>query len=909
MRKANSSGTLLRKTRYWWRALLGMALAVAMLLAMALPQGQWNLLGAEKAQAATVQQMFDALPDASTVPNMTEAQKAQARKKLLNARLAYWGTQGPDGSVDTSHGDALGEALTVWPDGVTADDVKDYIDENFTKPTDFDGQAGGSVWPETVWYTVRTWGSDWRKLTYTNASGFTSTVFPKSAADVVEYLGYECVSQAWILLNKPLDGPLYGYQLLQSIQGIQILDAGKYTGYQFQEEAYEAVAKASGRDLPNQRHFTAKGPYWKVKSAFPVLNLPEHSFDFNLPRTFSGAVDLSSTTQYFPYEGYVVRGSKPTVVNIDTLLQWYKKGEVNLNTKIEMPNWLCNPLGAGCSMPIVDPSFAKYANIIQDYDGEVTDAVTTPGGNAISMSIPGNGADGNYQEMLGFQYVYNYYANTQMQSNSIDYYYRLHVKYLSVIDAESLAVLSGFRFIKKDDGSQKTLPGAVFEVYQKDDSGNEVAPHQAQRDANGNIQFDQNGNIEWAADKIQVTSDANGEVKVPDLEPGTYYYREITAPNDYQLDSTEHQITVNAVSDIPSDITVQSGSTSTMKTLPSAVKLKTNKEARNTSSWLVALDNKSLILDGTTLNTSKASDYGGDVFVENDGDAITVPAASQMPDKYKYRVIGYQNKDDALASRNGKVEYGGDAGDTLSNAVKWVNDQITDSTLADVSPILRLEPVDKVVVDDSYLTGTAPTVTNKPKPQQVKGSFSFAKRDGDETSKALAGATFRLFECKAGAGRCGTGTSAGDVIDPDDPGDAWTRVGSDVTSGGDGLVTFDDLARPGEYRLVEVASPAGYAKPAGQWRVTYSDRDVVEPRIESVGEAPAFFTVSRSLAAGASVSPASVRAGNSMLAVPNYKTIAVPSTGGRGLMLFSLAGFGLLLAGVTVLSIEARRRG
>ncbi|MBT1164334.1 SpaA isopeptide-forming pilin-related protein [Bifidobacterium felsineum] len=312
--------------------------------------------------------------------------------------------------------------------------------------------------------------------------------------------------------------------------------------------------------------------------------------------------------------------------------------------------------------------------------------------------------------------------------------------------------------------------------------------------------------------------------------------------------------------------------------------------------------------DDSKLDTSKAEDYGGDVFATNRS-RIAVNGADSVPDTYKYRVIGYQTKDNALASKNGKVEYGGSAssGVSLSDAVAWVNAQISNKNLENVSPILRLEPVNKVVVDDSYLTGTAPTVTNKPKPQEVKGSLSFAKRDGDEQSKALAGATFRLFECKAGAGKCGTGTSANDVIDPDNPGDAWKQLGSDVTSGDDGLVTFNDLTKPGEYRLVEVASPAGYAKPSGQWRVTYADRDTVEPKVEAVGEAPAFFQTARS-AAGASVSPASTRAGNSMLAVPNYKTIAVPSTGGRGWLISSLAGFGLLLAGVTVLSVESRRR-
>ncbi|MBT1164721.1 SpaA isopeptide-forming pilin-related protein [Bifidobacterium felsineum] len=208
----------------------------------------------------------------------------------------------------------------------------------------------------------------------------------------------------------------------------------------------------------------------------------------------------------------------------------------------------------------------------------------------------------------------------------------------------------------------------------------------------------------------------------------------------------------------------------------------------------------------------------------------------------------------------------------------------------------------KVPVKDSGIA-----FTNTVVPQPVKSLFSFVKRDGD-SGTVLSGAKFRLFQCTAGADKCGT-----DLINPDNPGSEWKKVGDDTTSGENGMVSFD-VEKPGEYRLVEIQAPAGYQKPTGQWRVTYG-KDDTKPTIKAIGEVPAFCDPSSDQCPGgkssSSVSTASVMpaAAQTPLVLPNNKVIDVPSTGGRGLMLFSLAGFGLLLAGVTVLSIEARRRG
>lgn len=47
------------------------------------------MLGVRAAQAATVQQMFDALPDASAVATMTDDEKQQACNDLNKARQSW----------------------------------------------------------------------------------------------------------------------------------------------------------------------------------------------------------------------------------------------------------------------------------------------------------------------------------------------------------------------------------------------------------------------------------------------------------------------------------------------------------------------------------------------------------------------------------------------------------------------------------------------------------------------------------------------------------------------------------------------------------------------------------------------------------------------------------------------------
>ena len=158
--------------------------------------------------------------------------------------------------------------------------------------------------------------------------------------------------------------------------------------------------------------------------------------------------------------------------------------------------------------------------------------------------------------------------------------------------------------------------------------------------------------------------------------------------------------------------------------------------------------------------------------------------------------------------------------------------------------------------------------------------FEFTKKDG-ESGDVLAGAEFQLYRYD---GDCDE-TCKATPLDRLNPG-KWQRV--DVqTSGDDGKVKFDGLAE-GDYRLLETKAPGGYLKPKGQWNVvvdmskTGKEQLVITAVTDGV-KPPAFETDEEQ-----------------GLSVANYHATSIPSTGGRGLMIFTMAGAVLVLAGAAI---------
>lgn len=168
--------------------------------------------------------------------------------------------------------------------------------------------------------------------------------------------------------------------------------------------------------------------------------------------------------------------------------------------------------------------------------------------------------------------------------------------------------------------------------------------------------------------------------------------------------------------------------------------------------------------------------------------------------------------------------------------------------------------------------------------------FTFMKTDGkaEKPGVPLEGARFVLFRWT------GTGAAGKAPIAPDKPGNDWTKVeGSEITTGGSGLVTFQDLIEGATYRLIETAAPEGYITPAGQWNLTY----VAE------GENPGW---SIEMAADGTKKPPAFTLTGNQYRLPNYGIQDIPSSGGRGTLLTGFVGTMLIGSAVLVFAAWAR---
>lgn len=81
--------------------------------------------------------------------------------------------------------------------------------------------------------------------------------------------------------------------------------------------------------------------------------------------------------------------------------------------------------------------------------------------------------------------------------------------------------------INKVNNDNEKLAGAEFKIYQKDAQGNEVI----------------------IASGDDATTDVNGQIKLTGLSAGTYYIKEVKAPNNYKLDSSEKTFVISETSD------------------------------------------------------------------------------------------------------------------------------------------------------------------------------------------------------------------------------------------------------------------------------------------------------------------------------------------------------------------------
>lgn len=161
--------------------------------------------------------------------------------------------------------------------------------------------------------------------------------------------------------------------------------------------------------------------------------------------------------------------------------------------------------------------------------------------------------------------------------------------------------------------------------------------------------------------------------------------------------------------------------------------------------------------------------------------------------------------------------------------------------------------------------------------------FSFTKKDG-ETGDTLDGAEFQLYRYN---GDCDA-TCKATPLDRLNPGN-WEKIDTQ-TSGEHGKVIFKDLTSD-TYRLIESKAPSGYTRPSGQWNV-----------VVDLGQTDKAKQITITAVEGGNKPPAFKHEQDGDLSVANYRAKTIPSTGGRGLIAFSLMGAMVVLGGGFVLS-------
>ena len=168
--------------------------------------------------------------------------------------------------------------------------------------------------------------------------------------------------------------------------------------------------------------------------------------------------------------------------------------------------------------------------------------------------------------------------------------------------------------------------------------------------------------------------------------------------------------------------------------------------------------------------------------------------------------------------------------------------------------------------------------------------FSFIKTDKD--GKALPGAIFALYRlsCNDQANH----DHFEDEISVNENGeflkdytykDCWTLVQTAESYDTTGEVQFTDIPAEGEYRLVEIKTPDGYAAPGGQWKIVYSDGRF-QPKGNgdaSVGNPPAI--------------KEETEGDNVTYSIINYQPGELPFSGNTGIRMFLLIGGMLMILG------------
>ncbi|EDP68177.1 hypothetical protein CAT7_11370 [Carnobacterium sp. AT7] len=446
---------------------------------------------------------------------------------------------------------------------------------------------------------------------------------------------------------------------------------------------------------------------------------------------------------------------------------------------------------------------------VRNSDGKVMDTLTSDeNGRIMAEGL----APGNYT-FVEISSPDGYITNTQPVSFIIATEAEGEPEMINTGNFENY---QGSVILQKTDATNKDLAGAAFDLY----------------DANGNlIQAD-------------VISNKKGQVKVENLAPGNYVFKETKAPNGYVLNETEITFTV-ASEHIGKPEQIKAGSfinyqgsvvlekvDSKGKALADAVfdvvdseGMIVQKDLMSTKDGKIFVENlapgeytfietvapKGYVLNETTVpftivDSAKGKPVEVDVktFVNYQG-SVEWKKTTKTGEPLAGAVFNVLNKDGIIVAENVVSD---EAGLVSVNDLAPGTYTIQETTTVD-GYLLNTETVEFTIASSSEGTPVTLSIDNF---KNYQGTAQLIKTN--EAGKVLKDAVFEVRN------------SDGKVMDT-------------LTSDENGRIMAEGLA-PGNYTFVEVKAPGNYVKDTTDYPFTILDKFEGEPEVVTVGDVQNF---------------------------------------------------------------------
>lgn len=410
------------------------------------------------------------------------------------------------------------------------------------------------------------------------------------------------------------------------------------------------------------------------------------------------------------------------------------------------------------------------------------------------------------------------------------------IKHLATVDGYTIVTATQIVEIKTNEPTHAVFnnkPMGTLEILKVDEATRDPLAGATFKVVKANSSFE-----------VSVTTDATGIARVSDLEEGNYVVTETNAPECYRLNN------------VAQNVTIRSSETSRLtfanQKLTGIVIVKTDADtgAALAGAHFQIADENGTVLDGNFVSDAAGRIETGPLTPGRytikemvaptgyvlDTEARTVTVTDTTP-----TVVPFTNRAMAgitiqkVDAADNKPLAGAEFEVWNQNSTVKYGDFTTDSTGTVATNIMTPGTyiIKEVKAPNGYLIDVPSKTVTLPANQQLivkfsdtaKPSLQIEKLDATDSSKPLAGATFKVYDSKG------------------------SYVG-DYTTDESGLVFVDDLA-PGQYRITEVKAPAGYVidsnsktvtvKAATQAKVTFTNKPmtgIVITKIDADTAAP-----------------------------------------------------------------------